>query len=134
MGILSFIKKKVQKPKEEVKKPSKKVRVSKEKKPKKKLDREALTAKILLAPIVSEKATALSEENKYVFRVKSEANKHQVKEAVERAYNVTVLKVNIIKKPSKKRRLGRTEGYVSGFKKAVVTLKKGDKIEIFKGV
>lgn len=135
MGILSFIKKKVKKPKKEAGKSiSRKTEKLTKKKLKKGLDKEGLAVRVLASPVISEKATALSEKNKYVFRIKKEANKRQVRDVIERVYGVKVLKVNIIKKPAKKRRLGKTEGYASGFKKAAVTLKKGDKIEIFEGV
>lgn len=143
MGILSFLKrstsvkpapgKKVKK--SEFKRETKKVSGGKPvSKIKKELDMESLTARVLVAPIISEKATSLAESNKYVFKVSKEANKKQIAKAISRVYKVNVLKVNIIKKRPKKRRLGRSEGFAKGFKKAIVTLKKGDKIEIFKGV
>lgn len=78
---------------------------------------------------VSEKATGLSHQNKYVFRVETRATKPQVKKEIEKIYGVKVGRVNIISMPGKKKRLGRTEGFRPGFKKAVVTLKEG-KIEI----
>ena len=137
MGILSFLKKgaKKEKPLKEVKKTAaEKTSVKPEKKAFKMKDKEGFAVKTLEAPLLSEKATLLSENNKYVFRVKKNATKNLIKKAIEGVYSVKVLKVNIIHKPSKKRRLGKSEGFKSGFKKAVVTIKKGDKINIFEGV
>jgi large subunit ribosomal protein L23 len=85
---------------------------------------------VLLQPRISEKATRLAtKENKYVFVVKTGANKISVKKAVEIAYKVKVEKVNIVRNDGKNRNFGRTTGRTSDFKKAIVTLKKGEKIE-----
>ena len=65
-----------------------------------------------------------------MFEVSPNYNKNEVKNAVEGIYNVDVLSVNIIKIPAKKRRLGRTEGFRKAYKKAVVKIKEGQKIEI----
>ena len=81
-------------------------------------------------PHISEKATDLADENKYTFEVLPNYNKHEIKDAVEGIYGVNVLSVNIIKIPAKKRRLGKTQGFRKTFKKAVVTIKEGQKIEI----
>ena len=90
---------------------------------------------VLRRPIISEKNTEIQlPQNKYAFEVAEEANKHQIKQAVEKAFNVTVLDVNIIQVPSKTRRVGRRQIKTSPWKKAVVSLKKGDKIEFFEGV
>jgi len=69
-------------------------------------------------------------ENKYVFKVPNNINKIDVKRAVEDVFNVSVVKVAIANTASKKVRLGRHEGRKSGFKKAMITLKEGDKIDI----
>ena len=82
-------------------------------------------------PHISEKGTYLSEANKYVFKIHANANKPEIKKSVEGIYGVNVLAVNMINSPKKKRRLGRTEGFKKGFKKAIVTIKEGQKIEIF---
>ncbi len=82
-------------------------------------------------PHISEKSSNLSADNKYTFKVSSNTNKLEIKKSVEGLYNVSVLNVNIIKSPVKKRRLGRTEGYKKAFTKAVVTIKEGQKIELF---
>lgn len=88
-----------------------------------------IAVKILKAPHVTEKAMSLNQENKYIFKVSDEANKPEVKKAIQELYGVKVVDVNIINIPRKKRRLGRSEGFKSGFKKAIVTLKQGEKIE-----
>ena len=71
--------------------------------------------------------------NKYVFKVSPRANKNEVKKAIEEVYGVKVEKINNINIPRKKRVRGRTEGWKPGYKKAVVTLKEGDKIDLFEG-
>ncbi len=86
---------------------------------------------IVKEPHISEKATNLSEKDQYTFKVQKGSNKTEIKKAVEGIYGVNVLSVNIIKIPQKKRRLGKTHGFRTGYTKAVVTLKQGQKIEIF---
>lgn len=86
--------------------------------------------RILKSPHVSEKATDLAEKGKYVFKVFPEANKTEIKKAVKSLYGVDVLSVNIIKIPPKKRRLGKISGFKKGYKKAIIKIKKGQKIEI----
>lgn len=89
---------------------------------------------ILRYPLVTERSTDLRENlNKIVFVVSPLANKHQIKQAVEETLKVKVAKVNIINVEGKKKRLGRFEGKKSDRKKAVVTLKKGEKLNIFEG-
>ena len=90
---------------------------------------------VLRRPIISEKNTEIQlPQNKYTFEVTREANKYQIKQAVEKAFNVIVLDINVIKVPAKTRRVGRRQIKTSPWKKAVVTLRKGDKIEFFEGV
>jgi len=84
---------------------------------------------ILLQPRVSEKAGKMAEMNKYVFIVAKASNKVEVKKAVEAAYKVRVTQVNIINNEGKSRTFGQAKGRTSDFKKAIVTLKQGDKIE-----
>jgi len=93
-----------------------------------------LAHRVLVEPMITEKSHQLMTENKYVFQVTDSANKRQVAEAVKEMYNVTVVKVNVVSIHPKKRVYGRTIGWKSGFKKAIVKLKEGDKIEIFEGV
>ena len=89
---------------------------------------------VLRRPLVTEKATALKEEDRYVFKVARNATKPQIKEAVERAFKVEVSKVNVMTMPGKKRRFGRRQVTSSSWKKAVVTLVPGHKITLFEGV
>jgi large subunit ribosomal protein L23 len=89
---------------------------------------------ILRRPLITEKNTALQEQGKYAFEVARVANKEQIKQAIEKAFNVKVTAVNVITVPGKRRRVGRREVMSSPRKKAIVTLKPGDKIQIFEGV
>ncbi len=86
-------------------------------------------ATVIVQPRISEKSSHLSNAGKYVFNVLRDANKIEIKRSVEKAYHVTVTAVNIVNVKGKKRNFGRIAGRTSAFKKAVVTLKKGDKIE-----
>ncbi len=88
---------------------------------------------VLLAPVVSEKSYALIEQNKYSFRVHEKAHKTQVRQAVEELFDVSVQGVNIVKVQSKPKRRGTSRGRRPGWKKAIVQLAPGDKIEIFEG-
>jgi large subunit ribosomal protein L23 len=88
-----------------------------------------LAAKILKSPHITEKAINLGRENKYVFKVSQKANKSEIKKAVQELYGVGVERVNIINASEKKRRVGRFEGLKSGYKKAIVQVREGDKIE-----
>lgn len=85
---------------------------------------------ILKEPYITEKATDLSKENKYVFKVYSTANKTEIKKAIESLYNVNVLSVRTINIPRKKKRFGKTMGFKAGLRKAIVEVKPGQKIEI----
>mgnify|MGYP001559352082 CR=1 FL=1 len=89
-----------------------------------------LAAKVLKEPQVTEKATDLTGRNQYVFKVWPRSNKTEVKKAVEELYGVNVLNVNIINIPAKQKRLGRIKGWRGGYKKAVVKIKEGQKIEV----
>jgi large subunit ribosomal protein L23 len=89
---------------------------------------------VLRRPIISEKNTMLAEQNKYTFEVAKEANKHQIKQAVEKAFNVRVAAVNIVTVPGKMRRVGRHKVASSPWKKAIVTLEPRYKIEFFEGI
>lgn len=83
----------------------------------------------LLKPHITEKSSALSDRGMYVFRVSGRATKPSIKRAVEELYKVRVTRVNVTKKPSRIRRLGKTRGRRPGYKKAIITLKNGQKIE-----
>ena len=88
---------------------------------------------ILIRPIVTEKSTALMEQGKYTFRVPLAATKIQIRQAVEQIFKVKVQAVNTMRYEGKLKRMGRTQGRRSDWKKAVVTLKPGEAIEPFEG-
>ena len=88
----------------------------------------------IISPFVTEKSTNLSEQNKIVFKVPSSANKENLKKNIEKIFKVNVTKINII---NKKKRVKMTRGRkvkVSGFKKAIITLKKGQTIDLTTGI
>lgn len=89
---------------------------------------------VLRRPLITEKNSQLQVYGKYAFEVADEANKHQIKQAVEKSFKVDVMAVNIITVHGKQRRLGRHQVLTAPWKKAIVTLKPGDKIELFEGV
>ena len=90
---------------------------------------------ILKRPLITEKATLMKEiVNAVSFAVDSRANKKQIQEAVEKLFKVKVVDVKTMNVPGKTKRRGRTVGRRPGWKKAVVMLKPGDKIEFFEGV
>lgn len=89
---------------------------------------------VIRRPLVTEKNTAMQAVGKYGFEVRSEANKVQIKQAVEKAFKVTVTSVNIMTVRGREQRIGRRKVLASKWKKAVVTLKPGDKITVFEGV
>ncbi len=150
------VKKKPKKDKEIKKKETKEVKLKKEKKVKEKAakkevsvpgktapsvaerkitgevkKREVRVAPLILkGPQITEKATELKDKNQYVFKVADSANKSEIKKAVEEVYGVKVIKVRTIKVPRRKRRLGRSVGWKKGYKKAVVSLKKDQTIDI----
>ena len=86
---------------------------------------------VIIRPIVSEKTTGMMEENKFVFRVARKANKQLVKKAIKDLFGVTAKTVNIINVRGKKKRVRADFGRTSAWKKAIITLAPGDKIEIF---
>jgi len=90
-----------------------------------------LAYKFIVKPWITEKTQELMTTDKYVFRLRAKTTKREAKVAIEKLYNVKVIGVNIVNIPSKKRRFGRYTGMKSAVRKAIVTLKKGDKIEIF---
>lgn len=89
---------------------------------------------IIKRPIVTEKSNRLMEQNKYCFAVDPKANKHQIKQAVEEIFKVKVVAVNTMRMQGKIKRLGRSEGKRPDWKKAVVTLAPGSRIQFFEGV
>ncbi|SMB84001.1 LSU ribosomal protein L23P [Desulfonispora thiosulfatigenes DSM 11270] len=89
---------------------------------------------IIVKPIVTEKSMGVMEENKYTFKVAKKANKIDIKKAVEDIFKVKVLDVKTMNVKGKVKRVGRSLGRTSDWKKAIVTLKDGDTIEIFEGL
>ena len=85
---------------------------------------------ILVAPIITEKSESLKANNVYVFKVLKKANKTQIKNAIEKAFNVKVLSVNTLNMTVKKRRVGRYVGKTNAYKKAYVKLAEGSSIEL----
>jgi len=91
----------------------------------------------IVRPVVSEKSTVLGEQGKYVFEVAPDANKIQIKHAIEEVFankKVQVLTVNILRVPGKDRRRGRSVGMTRSWKKAIVTLKAGQSLDLFESV
>ena len=91
-------------------------------------------ADLILKPIITEKGTIQMELNKYVFDVLPKATKPDIKAAIESLFDVTVVKVNTLALPRKKRRVGKFMGYKPQYKRAIVTLKEGDSIVLFPDV
>ncbi|MEY2858953.1 MAG: ribosomal protein [Cyanobacteriota bacterium] len=91
-------------------------------------------ADLILKPIITEKGTIQMELGKYVFDVLPKATKTDVRAAIESLFDVTVVKVNTLTLPRKKRRVGKFVGYKAQYKRAIVTLKEGDSIPLFPDV
>jgi len=87
---------------------------------------------IIKRPIVTEKTTKLSELNKYTFEVDKNANKIEIKNAVEQLFNVKVVSVNVINEVAKAKRVGQHSGFKPAVTKAIVTLAEGSKIDVYK--
>lgn len=123
---------KIRTPKKEVKKEIKKESKS-EKKEKKSIsleDKKGIAYKVLKQPHITEKASLLTESNKYVFEVFDNSNKVDIAKAIKNVYKVDVEKVRIINIPKKRKRVRRNISLTGGMKKAIVTIKKGQKIEV----
>ena len=101
---------------------------------KEKVNNSEVAYRKLVRPVITEATTAAMALNKYIFEVSKDATKKEIGKAVEELYNVTVEKVNTTSLPAKRKQYGRTPGWKPGMKKAVVTIKQGDKIELFEGV
>jgi len=92
------------------------------------------TYEVLRRPVITEKGTMLGALNKYTFEVADDANKLEIKAAVEQAFKVNVTSVRTMWTHSKTRRFGKTSGQTKPWKKAIVTLVPGQKIDLFPGV
>ena len=88
----------------------------------------------IISPIITEKATILSEQNKTVFKVHAKANKKIIKKNIEKLFKVNVVKVNIINQKTKLKMRQGKKSYKTGYKKAIITLKKGQSIDLTAGV
>ncbi len=89
---------------------------------------------IIIRPVVTEKSSGRMQDGKYTFAVAMDANRTEIKEAVESIFKVRVTKVNTVKMQGKLRRMGRFVGRKPSWKKAIVTLAPGQKIELFEGM
>lgn len=89
---------------------------------------------LLRRPVITEKSTMLGDQRQYVFEVAREANKIEIKRAIEEVFKVDVAAVNVLRVHGKMRRMGRSRGMTPPWKKAIVTLKQGHSIELFQGV
>ena len=88
----------------------------------------------IISPHITEKSTNISEQNKIIFKVPSKANKVNLKKNIEKIFKVNVTKINIINKKSKIKNARGRKVRVSGFKKAIVTIKKGQNIDLTLGI
>ena len=88
----------------------------------------------ILSPLLTEKSTNLSGENKIVFKVRNSANKKNLKKNIEKIFKVNVTKINIINKQNRTKFTRGRKVKVSGFKKAIITLKKGQSIDLTTGI
>lgn len=137
MALFDFFKKKKDKKKlvkkeKKIKEVKKAPEVKIEPKPKKKIKPKKnieIIYKSLKEPHITEKATNLAQQNQYVFKVFPRTNKIEIKKAIESLYGVDVISVNIINIPRKRKRLGKIRGFKPGFKKAIIKIKQGQKIE-----
>ena len=83
---------------------------------------------IIIAPVITEKTANMEAEGKYAFKVSTKANKTEIKQAIEKKFNVRVVAVNIVNSHPKKKRAGKYTGMTNKYKKAIVSLAKGDTI------
>ena len=88
----------------------------------------------ILSPVVTEKSTNLSEQNKIIFKVPSKSNKKNLKKNIEKIFKITVVKINIINKQSRSKISRGKKVKIAGYKKAIITLKKGQSIDLATGV
>ena len=89
---------------------------------------------IIVKPIITEQSVGMLEENKYVFKVSLNANKIEIKQAIEEIFKVKVTNVNTLRVKGKMKRVGRYQGKTSDWKKAIITLAEGHSIEVFEGL
>ena len=92
---------------------------------------EKMAYKVLIEPFITEASTVAAELNKYVFKISGRSNKKQVAQAIRELYAVTVTSVRTMNIAGKRRTRGRIEGRTTGYKKAIVTIKEGESIDLF---
>lgn len=83
---------------------------------------------IILAPIITEKTAGMEADGRYAFKVSSKANKTEIRQAIEKKFNVKVASINTVNSHPKKKRVGRYTGMTNKYKKAIITLEKGNTI------
>ena len=88
----------------------------------------------VIQPIITEKATSLSEQNKVIFKVRNDASKKSIKKNIEKIFKVNVIKINIINKKTRIKTTNRGKKKIPGYKKAIVTIKKGQNIDLTTGI
>ena len=88
----------------------------------------------ILSPLVTEKSTNLSEQNKITFKVHNKANKKNLKNNIEKIFKVNVVKINIVNKKTRIKTTNRGKKKIAGYKKAIVTIKKGQNIDLTSGI
>ena len=88
----------------------------------------------IISPNITEKSTSLSEFNKVVFKVNKDANKKSIKKSIEKIFKVNVVKINTVNIRGKVKTVRNRKGYISGYKKAIITLKKGQSIDLATGI
>lgn len=131
MGVLNIFKKEKKAEKKKVKKPAAPVAEEKKVAIKKSIVPEGDSSALLINPYLSEKSTILRDEkNKYIFKVNPKTTKNEIKKLIENIYNVEVTKINAINTPTKPKRWRQKKTYFKRNKKMVVTIKKGQKIEL----
>jgi large subunit ribosomal protein L23 len=134
MGIINKLSKSKNKIEEKSEEKSATFKNKTEKIIKKPVRKNTKVYKVLLKPVVSEKATSLAMQNKYVFIVNNKTNKLEVKKAIKELYNVNPISISMINVEGKAKRFGVTRGRRSDYKKAIITLEKGKTIHIHEGV
>ena len=97
-------------------------------------ERKIDTHKIILRPLITEKGNDMAQDNKYLFEVARKTTKSEIKKAIESEFKVNVLSVRVISMKGKSVRYGRTSGKQKDWKKAIIKIKKGQKIEIYQGI
>ena len=96
--------------------------------------RAGIAYRTLVHPLVTEKATMLAEKNQYVFQVQTQATKAEIKQAIFEVYGIKPIKINTCNFSGKSVRYGRVQGTTKSWKKAVITVPEGEKIQVFEGV